>query len=299
MVGWHGRASTVLRPFLGGALFLSACVLPFCSVLPATPPCSGVVAYADLPQLDRYTLGLLESHAAAVTAAYESYEFKEVFSLLLSFNATNLSAFVFELAKDRLYAEAPDSASRRAAQTVLLRALVVLTKSLAPIVPHFAEDVYQHVPAQLKQYFHSAAAAAPAAAAPATSATTETGAEAAGAAHDSLFMHGWLEDASSGGWSDPVLAGRVNAARRVRSHVTKLLERVRQEHKSIGNFSEAQVRARAHTLFSLARTAPWRGEGGFGGAVFFAAVVLVADRLSLSLCLSVLFSLSHCFVSVR
>jgi len=224
------------------------------------------VAYADLPQLDRYTLGLLESHAAAVTAAYESYEFKEVFSLLLSFNATNLSAFVFELAKDRLYAEAPGSASRRAAQTVLLRALVVLTKSLAPIVPHFAEDVYQHVPDQLKQYFHSGAAAAPTTAAPATSATT--GAEAAEAAHDSLFMHGWLEDASSGSWSDPALAGRVNAARRVRSHVTKLLERVRQEHKSIGNFSEAQVRARAHAWLGV-RPVERRGEGGSGGCLFF------------------------------
>ena len=42
--------------------------------------------------------------------------------------------------KDRLYAEAPDGPDRRAAQFVLARLHDALTRLLAPIIPHTAEE---------------------------------------------------------------------------------------------------------------------------------------------------------------
>jgi len=191
-----------------------------------------------LGPLDRYTLGLVSSHARAVTAAYERFDFKDVFATSVAFNAVQLSAFLFEHAKDRLYAERAGSPSRRAVQSVLLHALVVFTKGLAPVAPHFAEEIYLHAPAQLKSYFHDAEAVA------------DQRVPASQGEGDSLFLHGWMGPAGSEQWEDSSLAASVDAARRVRSHVTKLLERVRQAQKkadknsasfTLGSFSEAEV----------------------------------------------------------
>jgi isoleucyl-tRNA synthetase len=186
-----------------------------------------VVPHASLSQLDRYTLSLLSSFASSVTHSFERWEFREVVQQILAFNSSQLSAFAFDLSKDRLYAEAPNSPLRRAAQTVLLHALVVLTKSLAPLVPHFSEEIYQHVPASLRSYFHADDGIQ----------QSSTPVDAA----DSVFMHGWMGRALGDEWANDALTARVDAARRVRSHATKLLERVRQERKAISSFAGAQM----------------------------------------------------------
>ena len=49
--------------------------------------------------------------------------------------------------KDRLYAEAPEGPERRAAQFVLARLHDDLTRLLAPIIPHTAEEFWDVLPA--------------------------------------------------------------------------------------------------------------------------------------------------------
>ena len=49
--------------------------------------------------------------------------------------------------KDRLYAEAADGPDRRAAQFVLARLHDALTRLLAPIIPHTAEESWDFLPA--------------------------------------------------------------------------------------------------------------------------------------------------------
>jgi isoleucyl-tRNA synthetase len=49
--------------------------------------------------------------------------------------------------KDRLYAEAPDGSARRAAQFVLARLHDVLTRLLAPVIAHTAEELWDYRPA--------------------------------------------------------------------------------------------------------------------------------------------------------
>jgi isoleucyl-tRNA synthetase len=231
VLGKTGEAARKLRQ---SARFMIGCI----DELPA----ARVAPYASLGALDRYTLGLVSAHARTVTDAYEQLDFKGVFALSVSFNAVQLSAFLFDHAKDRLYADKADSDARRNVQTVLLHALVVFTKSLAPIAPHFAEEIYQHVPLQLRPLFRDES----------INDGTATPAAAEQEAEDSLFMHGWLSSACSPAWVDDELAASVESARRVRSHVTKLLERVRQGqcqsasaaqqgNVKLGSFSEAEV----------------------------------------------------------
>lgn len=202
-----------------------------------------MVPYAQLSKIDQYVLHTMQLYAHDVTQAYDAYAFKEVISLLLQFNSQTLSAFVFDLSKDRFYADASSSPSRRAAQTVLLHALITFTKSVAPILPHFAEDIYQHVPAAIKPCFRGQ-----------TDQHTQT--HSTGVMPlDSVFVHGWLSPSPSSvssmspspspSWTNPSVYASVSSARRVRSHVTELLERIRQ-NKKIANFTEAKVSKQQH-----------------------------------------------------
>jgi hypothetical protein len=59
-------------------------------------PAARVAPDASLGALDRYTLGLVSTHAHAVTDAYEQLDFKGVSALSVSFNAVQLSAFLFD-----------------------------------------------------------------------------------------------------------------------------------------------------------------------------------------------------------
>lgn len=46
----------------------------------------------------------------------------------------------------RLYCDGENSMGRRSCQTVLEEILDGVTRSIAPILPHLAEEVYQHAP---------------------------------------------------------------------------------------------------------------------------------------------------------
>ena len=83
-----------------------------------------------------------------VRRAYDAYEFHKGVRALTSFCIVEASAIYLSAVKDRLYCDAPDSPRRRAAQTVLHEALVALVKLLAPVIPHTAEEAWNHIPAR-------------------------------------------------------------------------------------------------------------------------------------------------------
>jgi len=79
-----------------------------------------------------------------VRAAYERFEFYRVHQRIYQFCTVELSSIYFEVLKDRLYADAPESPGRRAAQFVLARLHDHLTRLLAPILPHTAEELWDY-----------------------------------------------------------------------------------------------------------------------------------------------------------
>ncbi|KFO95667.1 hypothetical protein N300_14722, partial [Calypte anna] len=96
--------------------------------------------------VDQYMLHLLQDYGNKVTAAYKEYDYSKVVRLLQAFCSRNLSNFYFTLIKDRLYCEEEKDPKRRSCQTVLAEALDVVVRSFAPILPHLAEEVFQHLP---------------------------------------------------------------------------------------------------------------------------------------------------------
>jgi isoleucyl-tRNA synthetase len=100
---------------------------------------------AQLHEIDRWLLGQLNKVIRDAREGYERFEFYRVYQRIYQFCIVELSSFYLDVIKDRLYADAPLSPSRRAAQLVLARLHDHLTRLLAPIIPHTAEESWDYV----------------------------------------------------------------------------------------------------------------------------------------------------------
>lgn len=107
---------------------------------------SSAVPYDELPSLDKWMLGRLSSTINEVDEAMNVFEYQRAVQELLRFSSTELSNFYLDVAKDRLYISATDDFRRRSCQTVLHAVLEGLSKAIAPILPHMAEDIWQNLP---------------------------------------------------------------------------------------------------------------------------------------------------------
>lgn len=104
------------------------------------------VPYTDLPEIDQHALFQLEIVVKNVRESYEKYQFFKIFQIIQRFAIVDLSNFYFDVAKDRLYVGGTTSFTRRSCQTVLAAHLLSIVRLIAPILPHLAEDVWQHLP---------------------------------------------------------------------------------------------------------------------------------------------------------
>ncbi|WP_214483264.1 isoleucine--tRNA ligase [Bacillus sp. SM2101] len=108
-------------------------------------PTKDTVAYEDLREVDRYMLIKLNKIINKVKKSYETYEFASIFHDVHNFCTIDLSSFYLDFAKDILYIDAPNDMNRRAIQTVMYESLLALTKLVAPILPHTADEVWSHI----------------------------------------------------------------------------------------------------------------------------------------------------------
>ncbi len=95
-----------------------------------------------LPELERWVLHRLAEIDRVVRAAIEAFDFHDMFTALHNFCAVDLSAFYFDIRKDRLYCDAADAPERRATRTVLDRTFDCLVRWLAPILCFTAEEAW-------------------------------------------------------------------------------------------------------------------------------------------------------------
>ncbi len=95
-------------------------------------------------EIDRWALGKLDELTVKVQKAYEDYEFYTIFHAVHNFCAVDMSNFYLDVLKDRLYADGPESVSRRAAQTAMYKILRRLTLLIAhkPLRPRNMGDFF-------------------------------------------------------------------------------------------------------------------------------------------------------------
>jgi isoleucyl-tRNA synthetase len=163
------------------------------------------VAEAGMPELERLMLSELASLDVVVREAYAAFDFKRIYFALFSFMTNDLSAFYFDVRKDRLYCDPASSRDRHAALTVIDRLFDHLVRWLAPMLPFTCEEAWSER--------HGDAASV----------------------HLELFAD------IPGGWRDLALEAKWERIRDVRRAITGALEVERRE-KRIGSSLEAAPR---------------------------------------------------------
>lgn len=104
------------------------------------------VSYDEMLEIDQYMHNRLNQFIGKTLSHYEAYDYLDIYQDIQNFINVDLSNFYLDYGKDILYIEKADSLKRRSMQTVLYETLVKLTKLLAPIIPHTADEIWGHIP---------------------------------------------------------------------------------------------------------------------------------------------------------
>ena len=110
-------------------------------------PEKDALPFAQLQPLDQYMLRQTVEVAADVRRWYEEFAFHKIYHRVNNFCGVELSAFYFDVLKDRLYTSARNSVARRAAQTAVWRIGEALVRLLAPLMSFTCDEVWQYMPA--------------------------------------------------------------------------------------------------------------------------------------------------------
>lgn len=98
---------------------------------------------------DAVVLRQLSKTSQIVYQAYGEYKFYKAVNEINTFINSDLSAFYFEVIKDRMYAGSRDVRSRT--QQVLFAILHEMMTMLGPVTPHLVEEVWEFLPGTVKE----------------------------------------------------------------------------------------------------------------------------------------------------
>ncbi|NTV52812.1 MAG: isoleucine--tRNA ligase [Candidatus Firestonebacteria bacterium] len=174
------------------------------------------VPVRDLTDMDRLILHKLSILVGESVTACDAFDFYRFFQALHNFCSVDLSAFYFDVLKDRLYADTVKSASRLAAQTTLWHVLSHLVRLLAPVLVHTADEAWEFMGQQGLRDEKDPA--------------------------ESVHLATWLTPPKE--WTDETLAVSWERLFEIRAEVQKHLEEARAA-KVIGHSYEAEVTIRA------------------------------------------------------
>jgi isoleucyl-tRNA synthetase len=104
------------------------------------------VSFEKLEALDQYLLGQTAAMSEEVIRWYGEFAFHKIYQRVNHFCVVELSAFYFDVLKDRLYISAPFAPGRRAAQTAIWRIAEALVRLLAPVMSFSCEEVWRYLP---------------------------------------------------------------------------------------------------------------------------------------------------------
>ena len=109
-------------------------------------PGKDAVPFEKMEELDRYMLRQTCAFAVDVRNGYDEFAFHKIYHRVNHFCIVDLSAFYFDVLKDRLYISARKSQGRRSAQTAIWKIGEALVRLLAPIMSFTCEEIWQYLP---------------------------------------------------------------------------------------------------------------------------------------------------------
>ena len=109
-------------------------------------PDADMVENSALTEIDHWALMRLDEVVKTCREAYDNFEYHIIFHAIHNFCVIDMSNFYLDVLKDRLYVEAKDSITRRAAQTAMYKILDVLCRLVSPILAFTADEIWQFMP---------------------------------------------------------------------------------------------------------------------------------------------------------
>jgi isoleucyl-tRNA synthetase len=119
-------------------------------------PATDTVAYAQMPEIDRWAMHQLELLKEKVLASYDDSEFHILYHAVNGFCTVEMSSFYLDILKDRVYTSRDSSLARRSAQTVMFTILDNLVRMMAPVLSFTAEEVWAVMPGVREASVHVA-----------------------------------------------------------------------------------------------------------------------------------------------
>jgi isoleucyl-tRNA synthetase len=104
------------------------------------------VPFEQMEAIDQYMLRQTTELNDQVQRWYSEFVFHKIYQRVIEFCTTDLSAFYFNVLKDRLYTFAPWSRARRSAQTAMWLIAETMVGLLAPIMSFTCEEVWTYLP---------------------------------------------------------------------------------------------------------------------------------------------------------
>ncbi len=109
-------------------------------------PSQGAVPNDQLDEMDRWMLERTADLVKKCRDWYAAYDFHRVYHAVHDFCVVDLSAFYYDVLKDRLYTKAAKNKSRRSAQTAVWKISSALVRLIAPILVFTSEEIWKYVP---------------------------------------------------------------------------------------------------------------------------------------------------------
>jgi isoleucyl-tRNA synthetase len=100
----------------------------------------------QLEEMDRWMLERTADLVKRCREWYGAYEFHRIYHAIHDYCVVDLSAFYYDVLKDRLYTKAPQSKSRRSAQTAVWKITSALIRLMTPILVFTAEELWKFLP---------------------------------------------------------------------------------------------------------------------------------------------------------
>ena len=167
------------------------------------------VEHNQLPELEKLIRHKIYELNKKVLINYKSYNFLNALKDISNFCNQDLSTIFFDVRKDYLYCESPNSILRRSVRTVLVDVFYSLVSWLSPLIPFTTEEAWQCWREEIVQ-------------------------------EKDISCHLRSFDRPPSLWHNPELERRWSMISEIRNTVSNLIERMRDE-KKIKSSLEAKV----------------------------------------------------------
>ncbi len=103
---------------------------------------------SEMLALDRWAVDRARRVQEQIVAAYDTYQFHQIYQRLHNFCAVDMGGFYLDVIKDRQYTTQADSVARRSTQSAMYHIAEAMVRWMAPIISFTADEIWTHIPGE-------------------------------------------------------------------------------------------------------------------------------------------------------